>query len=61
MKKACLDCRILIDKGKECPICKGTDFSTNWKSMLLVYDDDSKIAEEAGINAPGTYAIKVRE
>jgi RNA polymerase subunit RPABC4/transcription elongation factor Spt4 len=61
MKKACVDCRVLVEKGSECPICKNDEFSTNWKSMLLVFDEDSEIAEEAEITAPGTYAVKVRE
>ena len=58
-KKACKKCKIFVD-GDECPICKGTQFTTNWKGRIFVVDaKQSEIAQRVGLTQPGEYAIKV--
>ena len=59
-KKACKKCKIFV-KGSECPICKGTDFTTSWKGRIVVMDaDKSEIAKKLSIKMKGEYVIKVR-
>lgn len=58
-KKACKKCKIFVE-GDECPICKGTQFITNWKGRLYVVDaKKSEIAKKIGAEVKGEYAIKV--
>jgi len=60
MKKACRKCKIIVEGG-ECPICKSSDFVTNWKGRLFIIDEQkSAIAKKIGLQAKGEYAIKVR-
>jgi DNA-directed RNA polymerase subunit E" len=59
MDKACRLCRRII-KGNICPACKSSDLSKSWKGILVVTNADSEIAKEAGISAPGKYAIRVK-
>lgn len=59
MDKACRLCRRII-KGNICPACKSSDLSKNWKGILVVVSPESEIAKEAGITAPGRYAIRVK-
>ncbi len=59
-KKACKRCKVLFDGG-ECPVCKGTNHSTNWQGRLFVINPQkSVIAQKIGIQTPGEYAIKVK-
>ncbi|MFH1592800.1 MAG: transcription elongation factor subunit Spt4 [Candidatus Woesearchaeota archaeon] len=59
-KKVCKKCRLFVE-GKECPICKGTAFSENWKGRLIILDPTkSEIAQKVGLSAKGEYSIKVR-
>jgi len=47
--------------GSECPSCKVSDFSTNWRGRVAVLDSGkSEIAQRVGFNTKGEYAIKVR-
>jgi len=58
-KKACKTCKIFVD-GDECPICKGSQFVTNWKGRLFILDaNKSEIAKKTGAKVKGEYAIKV--
>ena len=58
-KKACKKCRIFVE-GKQCPICKGTQFTTNWKGRITILDEEkSDVAKRVGIKIKGEYAIKV--
>ncbi|MEK6904331.1 MAG: transcription elongation factor subunit Spt4 [Nanoarchaeota archaeon] len=58
-KKVCRKCRIFVE-GSECPLCKGRDFSDNWKGRVYIIDvDKSEIAKKINIKAKGEYAIKV--
>jgi len=57
--KACKKCKIFVE-GSQCPICKGTNFSTSWKGKIVVLDPvKSDVAKQMGIEAKGDYAIKV--
>ena len=59
-KKVCKKCKIFVE-GSECPICKGTQFSTNWQGRLYMVDPNkSQIAKKIDIKAKGEYAIKVK-
>ncbi len=60
MKKVCRKCKIFVN-GSECPLCKGTSFSENWKGRIAVLDSErSEIAKKIGIKSKGEYAIKVK-
>ena len=59
-EKACKTCKRLV-KGNVCPACKSTDLTKNWKGILVIIDPNSEIAKEAGISAPGKYAVRVKE
>ncbi len=59
-EKACRNCRKIIEKGKECPVCGGTSFTTFWRGYVLILDpENSEIAKKMGITAPGKYALRV--
>ena len=59
-KKACKNCKVFV-KGSECPLCKGTDFTTSWKGRVIIFNSDkSEIAKKMGIKVKGEYAIKTR-
>ena len=47
--------------GSNCPICKGNEFTDNWKGRIHVLDSNkSEIAKKLGIKVKGEYAIKTR-
>ena len=59
-KKACKSCKIFVEK-EVCPICKGNQFSDNWKGRIFILDfERSEIAKKLNIKANGEYAIKLR-
>ena len=59
-KKVCRKCRLFVD-GSVCPLCKGSNFTDNWKGRIVVTDPNkSEIAKKLGFHAKGEYAIKVR-
>lgn len=58
-EKACKTCRRIV-KGNLCPVCKSSDVTKNWKGLIVVINPDSEIAKEAGITAPGKYAVRVK-
>jgi len=43
-----------------CPADKSTDLTRSWRGVLVVTDINSEMAREAGITAPGKYAIRVK-
>jgi len=58
-KKVCKNCKIFVE-GDECPVCKGTQFVTNWKGRLFIIDaNKSEVANKIGAKVKGEYAIKV--
>lgn len=59
--KACKKCKIIVEKGSKCPICKSKDLSTSYKGEIIIFDpNNSKIAKEINAKTPGTYAIRVK-
>lgn len=59
-RKVCKSCKIFV-KGSTCPLCKGTNFSDNWKGRVFILDaEKSEIAKKIGITVKGEYVIKVR-
>jgi DNA-directed RNA polymerase subunit E" len=57
---ACRICKRIL-KGNICPVCKSTDVTRSWKSLIIVFDaENSELAKAAGIAAPGKYALKVK-
>lgn len=58
--KACKKCKILIEKGAQCPICKSKDLGTNIKGQIIIFNPDSKIGHELGAKSPGEYALRVK-
>lgn len=60
MKKVCAKCRLFVE-GNQCPICKGNQFSENWKGRIFISDPNkSEVAKKISIMVKGEYAIKVR-
>ena len=60
MKKVCKKCKIFVD-GPTCPVCKGNQFSDNWKGRIFVANPEKSIvAEKVNIKVKGEYAIKVK-
>ena len=59
-RKVCKQCKIFVE-GNECPTCKTTSFSINWKGRIQVLDPThSSIAKRVGMEKEGEYAIKVQ-
>ena len=59
-EKACTDCKRIVEDSDECPVCKNNVLSDSWSGLVVIYDTDSEIAEEMGIQTPGRYAIRVK-
>ncbi len=58
-KKVCKKCMIVVE-GNECPICKASNFVTNWKGRVYILDaQKSMIAKKIDAPVAGEYAIKV--
>ncbi len=60
MARACTDCKRIVENSDECPVCKNNVLSSSWSGLVVVYDAESEIAEEAGIQTPGRYAVRVK-
>ncbi len=59
-EKACKICNRLVS-GNMCPACKTADLSKSWKGVVEIFDaENSQVAKEMGITAPGRYAIRVK-
>jgi len=57
-KKACKKCRTFV-RGNECPTCKSTDLTTNWKGRVIIFNPEhSDIAKKMDIKEKGEYAIR---
>lgn len=58
VKKACRNCRSIVEKGGTCPICGSTDLTVKWYGMLfIIKPEESKVAKELNIERKGVYAI----
>lgn len=59
-KKVCKKCKIFVE-GPVCPLCKGNQFSDNWKGRMYIFDaSKSEIAKKIEVTEKGEYAIKVK-
>ncbi len=59
--KACKTCKIMVEKGNECPICKSKELGTNLKGQIIVFDpNNSRIATRLKAKSPGEYVIRVK-
>ncbi len=58
-RRACKNCKRIILKGTECPVCKTNDTTTSFQGVIVIFDAESVVAKKLGITTPGTYAIKV--
>ena len=59
-KKVCKQCQLFVD-GTSCPICKKSQFTTNWQGRVYVIDPkNSTIAKTMGLEAKGEYTIKAK-
>lgn len=59
-EQACKICRRLV-KGDLCVVCKSNEVTKTWKGLVVVFDaENSEIAKESGVTAPGKYAVKVK-
>ena len=60
MRKVCKKCKLFVE-GQVCPICKGNQFSENWKGRIFIADPErSEIAKKIKVAVKGEYAIKVK-
>lgn len=58
--KACRNCRKVIEKGKECPLCQSTQFTTFWRGYVMILNPEkSEIAQKMGVTATGRYALRM--
>lgn len=58
--KACRNCRMISYVEKVCPKCSG-ELSEKFSGIIIVLDPErSEVAKISGINALGTYAMKVK-
>lgn len=59
-EQACRHCHAITDDD-ECPACHSDDLSDDFLGYVIIMDTErSVIAGKMGIEAPGTYALKVR-
>ncbi len=60
VKKVCRKCKLFVS-GNECPLCKGNEFTENWKGKIIILNPEkSEIAKKLNIKTKGEYAIKIR-
>lgn len=58
VRRACRNCRLIVEKGGTCPICGSADLTVKWYGMLFVIKPkESKVAKELNIERKGVYAI----
>lgn len=58
--KVCRNCRLFV-KGTSCPLCNQANFSRTWKGLIVVANpQESAVAKELGIAAPGRYCLWVK-
>jgi len=61
MTKACKKCKIIIEKGSKCPLCKSKDLSERFSGRVIIFDPKkSKIAKQINASTPGEYALRVK-
>tara|TARA_Y100000310_G_C20614566_1_gene779931 strand:+ start:484 stop:645 length:162 start_codon:yes stop_codon:yes gene_type:complete len=51
---------MVVEDAKECPMCKGTTFTTFWRGYVVILNPEkSEIAKKMGIEVPGKYALQL--
>jgi len=59
-KKVCKQCKVIVT-GDKCPICNGSDFSTNFQGRIYIIDPaKSEVSRKLNLDAKAEYAIKVK-
>lgn len=59
----CRECHRVQDSAEieACVGCGSTSLTEDWAGYVVItHPEKSKIAEEMGVEEPGTYALKVR-
>ncbi len=59
----CRDCHTVIEEGAAelCPACGSSSLTEDWSGyVIIVHPEESEIAREMEVAAPGKYALKVR-
>ncbi|MGC8622381.1 MAG: transcription elongation factor subunit Spt4 [Candidatus Micrarchaeia archaeon] len=60
-EKVCRNCRIIISKSNNCPICGSTDLTTKWSGYVFMSNvEKSDIAKKLGIKLNGTFALNIK-
>jgi len=60
LRRACRNCRTIVEKGGTCPVCGSTDLSIKWDGILIVIKPEtSRAAKELDIDKEGIYAIRI--
>lgn len=61
MSTACRECRMIVHtKEKACPKCQG-ELSDKYSGLIIILEPErSEIAKLVGLNAVGSYAIRVK-
>jgi DNA-directed RNA polymerase subunit E" len=58
--KACRNCRKVIEKGKDCPVCGSTQFTTFWRGYVVILDPEkSSLGKKMGVTKPGKFALRL--
>ncbi len=58
-RKVCVQCHAFVE-GSKCPVCGGTQFSTEWRGRVFILRRESRVAAFMGISQEGEYAIRIR-
>ncbi len=59
-KKVCKRCKMFVE-GNECPICKTSNFTTNWQGRIYIIDPKkSFVGKQIGVDVKGEFALKCR-
>jgi len=60
--RACTQCRYIVyTSDKTCPKCQG-ELTEKFSGMVLILDPErSEVAKLVEVNAPGSYALRLKE
>lgn len=60
VEKACKKCRLIVT-AEVCPVCKESELTKEWEGYIFVINPaSSEVAKAIGANAPGKYALKIK-
>jgi RNA polymerase subunit RPABC4/transcription elongation factor Spt4 len=60
LRRACRNCKTIVERGGECHVCGSTDLSLKWDGIIIVIrPEESGAARELGIERKGMYAIRI--